>query len=127
MGSRNFEDKEMKLLKAFFVGFVVFASTHAHADDLREFLLSCGYGTLIGATLGFATVAVADNPSGKVSNIARGASLGLYFGIGMGAYSIHKNKQTYQTQMQPSVWLSPTWNKQQRMDGFAINSVLLNF
>jgi hypothetical protein len=117
----------MKLFKALIAVVVLLSFSQARADDLREFLLSCGYGTLIGATLGLATVAVADNPSGKLSNIARGASLGLYFGIGMGLYSVSTNRNSYQTQNQPSVWFVPSWNQQRQIEGVAVNSIIFQF
>ncbi len=98
----------------------------AKADDLREFLLSCGYGTLIGATIGFGTVAFSDNPEGKTANIAKGASLGLYFGIGMGLYSINKSR-TYQSHSNPSVFLMPVFDHLKQLDGASLNTIVVNF
>lgn len=65
---------------------VLVTPNQAKADEMRTFLLSCAYGTLIGAAVGLATVAVSDDPSSHSQNIAKGASLGLYAGIGLGLY-----------------------------------------
>jgi hypothetical protein len=58
----------------------------SEAQNWSQFLKSCGYGTLIGAGLGAASLAFVEDPGSKLSNIARGASLGLYIGVGVGAY-----------------------------------------
>ncbi|MEI7973929.1 MAG: hypothetical protein WCH11_06140 [Bdellovibrio sp.] len=58
----------------------------SEAQNWSQFLKSCGYGTLIGAGLGAASLAFVEDPGSKLSNLARGASLGLYIGIGVGAY-----------------------------------------
>lgn len=44
------------------------------------------YGTATGALLGMASLAFVGDPAGSMGNIARGASLGLYAGIGIGFY-----------------------------------------
>ena len=65
------------------------------SGDMSVFLKSCGYGTLGGAALGAVSLAFVDNPNSKVSNIAKGASLGLYAGIGYGIYQIYtRNHQS---------------------------------
>jgi hypothetical protein len=76
----------MKLFVALLVGLSLTLPMKAKANEMRTFLLSCAYGTAIGAAVGLATVAVSDDPGGKSQNIARGASLGLYAGIAMGLY-----------------------------------------
>lgn len=58
----------------------------AKADKMRTFLVSSGFGTVIGAGVGLVSLAFADNPSGRINNVARGASLGLYVGMGVGFY-----------------------------------------
>ncbi len=70
-------------------------------DKLRTFLKSAGYGTLIGAGAGAASLAFVEDPGNKTNNIARGASLGLYVGIGVGIYLA--------TQTEPSnfSWIAP--------------------
>jgi hypothetical protein len=59
------------------------------ADKMRRFLVACGYGTLIGASIGAASLAFTDDPGSKTMNIAKGASLGLYGGIFVGLYGNH--------------------------------------
>ena len=66
--------------------------------NMSTFLKSCGYGTLAGAALGLASIAVSENPKGKINNVARGASLGLYAGIGYGAYLHYRQKNTLGSQ-----------------------------
>ena len=56
---------------------------------MREFLLSCTYGVLAGTMLGAATLALTDRPSDHLHRVARGASLGLYAGILLGAYVVY--------------------------------------
>lgn len=58
----------------------------AHAVDPKgkAFAIICAYGTVGGALLGFASMAFGANSRA----IAQGASLGLYAGIGFGAYVI---------------------------------------
>jgi hypothetical protein len=52
------------------------------------FLNSCLYGMATGALLGVASLAFVNDPAGSTNNIARGASLGLYAGIGIGIYKL---------------------------------------
>ncbi len=61
----------------------------AKADPGREFMMSVTYGTLAGALLGTASLAFTDKPGDKLQRIARGASLGLYFGILLGLYVVY--------------------------------------
>lgn len=72
---------------------VVFASAlvpgQAKADPGKEFLMSVTYGTLAGTLLGTASLAFTDKPGDKLQRIARGASLGLYFGILLGLYVVY--------------------------------------
>ncbi len=51
----------------------------------KAFMIMTAYGTVGGALLGFATLAFGNNSRA----IAQGASLGLYAGIGFGAYVIN--------------------------------------
>jgi hypothetical protein len=111
---------------------VTLLSVSARAD-MTTFLKSCGYGTLAGAALGLASLAVSENPSGKINNVARGASLGLYAGIGYGAYLHYKQQTTpgsidiSQTQQsQHVVYLSPVF-KNQRIGGMQANLLMQTF
>jgi len=75
----------------------------SRAEAMRDFFINCGYGTLAGAALGALTVAVSENPGEKSMNIARGASLGLYAGIGYGLYQ----SQQPAADQQVHIWLEP--------------------
>jgi hypothetical protein len=94
----------MRKISALLFALVICQSTFCFADQVKDFLLSCAYGTLTGAALGVASVAFSENPGEKSMNIARGASLGLYAGIGYGIY------QTQHSQLPPQevqLWFSP--------------------
>jgi hypothetical protein len=86
---RHFKKSAMKcvwvatLLAAFLPG------PKAHADDAREFVLSCAYGALAGTIVGAATLAFTDHPGDNLNRIARGASFGLYGGILLGLYVVY--------------------------------------
>jgi hypothetical protein len=89
-----------KLCLMFFAFSVL--SLQAQAQEKQKvsrFLNSCMYGTATGALLGMASLAFVGDPAGSMGNIARGASLGLYAGIGMGFY--------YMDQESPSVTVYP--------------------
>ena len=58
----------------------------ARAEGGREFLTSCTYGATAGALVGVASLAFVKRPGDNLNNVARGASLGLYAGILLGAY-----------------------------------------
>lgn len=91
---------------------MLFAMTpvQAKASEMRTFLLSCAYGTMIGAAVGLATVAVSDDPGSKSQNIARGASLGLYAGIGLGLYlNYGRGGQQAGSQDLTMTKMSPIW------------------
>lgn len=64
---------------------VIQAPSKAHAVG-KEFITSCTYGVIAGTIVGAATLAFADNPGDKLHRISRGASIGLYAGILLGAY-----------------------------------------
>ncbi len=98
------------------------------------FLKSCAYGTLAGAALGLATLATSENPSGKMSNVARGASLGLYAGIGFGVYTIYGKKDHDSDLVQQSpIWFSPVTSQSgslpgsPKIDGLQINWASISF
>ena len=56
------------------------------ADATREFVTSCVYGSIAGTLVGVASLAFTSQPGENLRNVARGASLGLYAGILLGAY-----------------------------------------
>ena len=61
----------------------------AKAEPMREFVMSCSYGVLAGTLVGVATLAFTDRPGDNLNKVARGASLGLYAGILLGAYIVY--------------------------------------
>lgn len=65
------------------------------AQDLKAFLKSCAWGALGGATVGVVSLAFTDKPSESWGNVAKGASLGLYAGIGYGIYKMNKESSEY--------------------------------
>jgi hypothetical protein len=80
----------LSLMTVTFVsGVITLPSQQAKADAGHEFLMSVTYGTLAGALLGTASLAFKDHPRDNLQTIARGASLGLYFGILLGLYVIY--------------------------------------
>ncbi len=83
--------------------------------ELKDFLMSCAYGTGGGALIGAASIAFQDEPGGHTGNIARGASLGLYAGIGMGLYLMYG----YQEPTSYSWFILPIEN-QNKLDGAQI-------
>jgi len=98
-------------------------------DNMTIFLKSCAYGTAAGALVGLATLATSENPDGKMSNIARGASIGLYAGIGFGLYTIYGKKgSSSESDLIGSnpVWFSPI-QKNQQIDGVQLNWARISF
>lgn len=70
--------------------------------------MACGYGTLAGALVGVGSVALSENPSEKSMNIARGASLGLYAGIGYGLYQL-KQPASKTSSHEVKLWMEPLY------------------
>jgi hypothetical protein len=79
-------------------------SASGQCEAIRDFFISCGYGTLAGAAVGAMSVAVSENPSEKSMNIARGASLGLYAGIG---YGIYRAQHSASEDREVRIWIQP--------------------
>jgi hypothetical protein len=105
----------------------LFSVSSMAIDNMTIFLKSCAYGTAAGAMLGLASLATSENPSGKMSNVARGASLGLYAGIGFGLYTIYGKKNSESDMLtQNPVWFSPV-AKNQKIEGLQINWASISF
>lgn len=66
--------------------FSLLMAAQAVASPMRTFLMSCAYGAGTGAVVGLTSLAFSDKPTENLSTVARGASLGLYVGIGVGLY-----------------------------------------
>ncbi len=75
------------IISLLFVSFTL-AAPRAQAAAMREFVLSCTYGVLAGTMMGAATLAFTERPSDHLHRVARGASIGLYAGILLGAYVV---------------------------------------
>ncbi|WII71131.1 hypothetical protein QJS83_11730 [Bdellovibrio sp. 22V] len=110
--------------KIFFVLLSVLAFTPpSHAQGLQAFLKSCAWGTLGGAAVGVASLAVEDQPGESWNNVARGASLGLYAGIAYGLYQANKEPKTYQ---QPDFAVFPKMDNGS-VDGIEVSATIVNF
>lgn len=85
--------KRMKsLLRLVIILALSFPMRAAHAEGSnasREFLMSCTYGVLAGTLVGAASLAFTDKPGDNLNRVARGASIGLYAGILLGAYVVY--------------------------------------
>lgn len=76
----------------------------ARAEPMKEFITTCTYGVLAGTLVGAATLAFTNNPGDNLNNIARGASIGLYAGILLGAYIVYGvdgGEESYDGDIQP--------------------------
>ncbi len=126
---KRFDPRFIFVIFAFIFG--IQASAYA-ADNMTIFLKSCAYGTAAGAVVGLATLAVSENPSGKISNVARGASLGLYAGIGFGLYTLYgdpsrkENSEYSDLDQKVRMWLSPI-SHENRFDGAQMNWASFSF
>lgn len=83
----------------FLSGLLLISPRLANAEELKNFLLSCAYGTAAGAAIGLSTVAFAEDPSSKTVNIAKGASLGLYAGMAIGWYMNYGPQKNYNSEV----------------------------
>src|SRR3954466_5137851 len=79
--------RSILLVSVLAVSFAV--PSRAHAEPMRDFIVSCSYGVLAGTLVGAATLAFSDKPGDNLNKVARGASLGLYAGILLGAYVVY--------------------------------------
>lgn len=120
----------MKVLIKFSISFCLFFATSiCRADDMTVFLKSCAVGTAAGALVGLATVALSENPNDRTGNIARGASLGLYAGIGFGLYTLYgpqRGQMEFTQAPKNPVWFSAL-HSEGRIDGAQVNWAHLSF
>lgn len=94
-----------------------------NAGDLQEFVRSCTYGMIAGALVGTASLAFSEDPSSNLNPIARGASLGLYAGIGIGLYQVNRpNKDNSDYVLIPMIYKS-----QDQSVNFSAQVKLFNF
>lgn len=129
----------LSLVTVVFASSIVLPAQEAKADPGREILMSVTYGTLAGALLGTASLAFTDKPGEKLQRIARGASLGLYFGILLGLYVVYgvpNESDELNRVLQPegdygfkmrTPLLYPTLSDAGRIDGAAIDMTIYKF
>lgn len=93
------------------------------AQDLKAFLKSCAWGVVGGASAGVVSLAFTDKPSESWNNVAKGASLGLYVGIGVGLYQINNNLAADQ---RPDFAIIPDF-KEGKLNGGQVVGTILDF
>lgn len=101
---------------------IFFQSSFCLAADLRSFLKTCALGTLAGAAAGVVSLAFEDKPGDSWNNVAKGASLGLYAGIGYGVYQMNKNPEPA-----PAYSVAPRFSKNGNMDGVEMTGTVFEF
>lgn len=115
-------------MKTIFLASLLFAftlqSSPASAQGLRDFLKTCAWGSAFGVAAGVVSLAVSEKPSESWNNVAKGASLGLYAGIGYGLYQLNRPAQTYH---RPDFAIIPRFSKDQKLEGVEVTSVLWSF
>jgi hypothetical protein len=116
-----------RLLCIFLISSFAFSS-QAKANQMKDFLVTCATGTAVGALLGLASLAFTEDPGGKVSNVARGASLGLYAGIAFGLVKVYGENQNYESQN--LLYFSPmlaSLGGHKKIEGAILNYHVLSF
>ncbi len=122
-------------LRILFVFFFGLSSAQAQSGDLGVFLRSCAYGTAAGAILGLGVVALSENPGEKLNTVARGASLGLYAGMGFGLYALYgepRSSREYSMLESSQLVRNPIWfsfvqSESSRVDGLQLNWANISF
>lgn len=103
------------------LGVSLIAPGLARASDMRTFLSASGYGAGVGALAGVTALAFSERPSENLQYVTRGASIGLYVGIGVGLYLISQPEPRVresqslgtadnQSSSQWASWILPTEN-----------------
>lgn len=96
-------------------------------EKLKVFLLSCAYGTAAGALLGVASLAFSEDPGAKLNQIARGASYGLYAGIGLGLYFNYGPQSQNQDVRISPFYITPLYSQNQKIDGIQGQVLIKDF
>ena len=110
-------------MKSILITLVLLVQTSVcSAADLKSFLKTCAWGTLGGAAAGMVSMAFSDKPGDSWSNVAKGASLGLYAGIGYGFYQANKNPQPV-----PAYSVTPQFSKKGQVEGLQMTSTVYEF
>lgn len=114
---------------------------YSRASSEKEFIMSCTYGVLAGTLVGAASLAFVDKPGDNLQHVARGASLGLYMGIGLGLYTAYilpgqlekeeEQKIEQETSEEASLHkrfiLVPVFANNFKLDGFGALVQIANF
>jgi hypothetical protein len=85
--------------KIFFVA-VISLGSRAQAFNTALFLKSSGYGAAIGAGVGVTLLAFSEDPGKNISQIGKGAALGLYAGMIVGFVLASPNEEKPNSQSQ---------------------------
>ncbi len=119
----------LKFVSAALLMTLTFSATRAQASELSMFLKSCAYGTAAGAIVGLGLVALSEDPSDNMNTVARGASLGLYAGMGYGLYTLSNssNPPAELTQSSHQVWFTALQAPQKGIVGAQINWANFSF
>ena len=96
------------------------------AQSLRSFLGTCAWGVVGGAAAGVISLALVDKPSESWNNVAKGASLGLYVGIGYGFYKMNQPAENFNKIQEPNFSWSPRF-EQGEVSGVDVAAVLYRF
>ncbi len=116
-------------LKSLLILPLLILSQSGQAGDFNRFVKACGFGALIGAGVGLASLAAENKPSEHYANIPRGASLGLYAGIAYGAYLAApppKNQMRQDIEFSSATMVVPTF-AQNKVDGVSVSSNVYSF
>jgi hypothetical protein len=101
----------------------------------KEFIAACTYGVLAGTLVGAASLAFTSSPGKNLNRVARGASIGLYTGILLGAYVVYVVPSLEQPEEDPLVgflkahpfWISPTFGNNAAIDGAVADVTIAHF
>lgn len=111
-------------MKKFSLLLVLFLSLSLPAQaSVRQFIKTCGWGVVMGATAGLASLALVDRPEDNLANIAKGASLGLYAGI---AYGVYQHNEEKRQQQAGALVIAPRMHDH-KLEGVQISSTVWEF
>ena len=118
-------------------GATAFAASGTLVEDTsgKEFIAACTYGVLAGTLVGAASLAFTSSPGKNLNRVARGASIGLYTGILLGAYVVYVVPGLEQPEEDPLVgflkahpfWVSPTFGRNAVIDGAVADVTVAHF
>ena len=99
-------------------------------SPMRSFLMTCAYGFGIGAAVGLTSLLFTEDPSSHLNQIAKGASLGLYVGMAIGAYKANHPTKSKSSDSDlgylPKVIIQPTFSNT-KLDGGQVSVTAFRF